>query len=138
MTHRLEFSQVHSYSGKASGISIPIRVRSGARTVDVLAYIDTGASDCLFERIVGETLRLDVEAGEPRGFATAAGRVQTFGHSVIIETLDLRIESMVYFFADENVKKNLLGRRGWLDRLRFGLVEHDQVLYLAPYDLDRG
>ncbi len=33
---------------------------------------------------------------------------------------------MVYFFADERSNKNLLGRTGWLNRVRFGLVEHDQ------------
>ena len=41
---------------------------------------------------------------------------------------------MVYFFADERIRKNLLGRTGWLDRVRFGLVDHDQSLFLAPYD----
>jgi hypothetical protein len=41
---------------------------------------------------------------------------------------------MVYFFADERINKNLLGRIGWLDRIRLGLVDHDGELYLAPYD----
>jgi hypothetical protein len=43
---------------------------------------------------------------------------------------------MVYFFADERINKNLLGRIGWLDRVRFGLVDHDEELYLAPYDFE--
>jgi hypothetical protein len=42
----------------------------------------------------------------------------------------------VYFFADERINKNLLGRVGGLDRVRFGLVDHDQELYLAPYDFE--
>jgi hypothetical protein len=59
---------------------------------------------------------------------TATGGVRTFGHVVSLTVLDIEFESMVYFFADERINKNLLGRIGWLDRVRFGLVDHDQEL----------
>jgi len=29
-------------------------------------------------------------------------------------------QTVVYFFADERINKNLLGRLGWLDRIRLG------------------
>lgn len=131
---RLEFSRRHSYPESSEGISLPIVLKSGAESRDVLAYVDTGASNCLFEREHGELLNLDIEAGQPKTFWTATGRVETFGHMVEIEVPGLNIVSMVYFFADERINKNLLGRTGWLDRLRFGLVDHDLSLYLAPYD----
>lgn len=99
-----------------------------------LHNVDTGASNCLFEREHGELLNLDIEAGQPKAFWTATGRVETFGHMVEIEVPGLNVVSMVYFFADERINKNLLGRTGWLNRLRFGLVDHDLSLYLAPYD----
>ena len=133
---RLEFSQVHPYQSKSDGISLPIALRCGTAVADAVAHVDTGASDCLFDRALGELLNLEVEAGEPRAFATAAGRLDTFGHAVVLETFGMSFESMVYFFADPRIKKNLLGRRGWLDRVRFGLVDHDQLLYLAPYDFE--
>jgi hypothetical protein len=57
---------------------------------------------------------------------------------VTVEAAELRIEAMVYFFADERSNKNLLGRTGWLNRVRFGLVEHDQKLFLAGYDSETG
>jgi hypothetical protein len=41
---------------------------------------------------------------------------------------------MVYFFADDGIRKNLLGRTGWLDRVRFGLVDYDSKFYVAAYD----
>jgi hypothetical protein len=28
----------------------------------------------------------------------------------------------------------VLGRRGWLDRLRFGLVDYEQLVYIADYN----
>jgi len=67
-------------------------------------------------------------------FQTATGRVEAFGHRVTIETLGLNFESVVYFFADERINKNLLGRLGWLDRIRLGLIDDDGLLYVAPYD----
>ena len=81
-------------------------------------------------------LNLDIEAGEPITFQTASGRVRTFGHTVGIEVLNLKFESMVYFFADEEIEKNLLGRSGWLDRVRFGLIDYDRKFYLSAYDFE--
>lgn len=131
----LEFSRVHSYSSRVEGISVPVVMRSGGNVVDLLARVDTGASNCLFAREQAEMLGLKVEAGDPKTFWTAAGRVKAFGHLVSMEVLDIELESIVYFFADEGIKRNLLGRTGWLDRLRFGLVDRDQLLYLAEYDV---
>jgi hypothetical protein len=45
---------------------------------------------------------------------------------------------MVYFFADQRIGKNLLGRVGWLDRVRLGVADHDHLLYLAAYDFAAG
>ena len=102
--------------------------------VKLPASVDTGASNCLFERKHAELLNLDLEAGDRKTFRTATGRVDAFGHRVTMEVLNLRFESMVYFFADELINRNLLGRVGWLDRIRLGLIDHDGELYLASYD----
>lgn len=29
---------------------------------------------------------------------------------------------------------NFLGRIGWLDRVRLGLIGHDQQIHIRPYD----
>ena len=79
-------------------------------------------------------LNLDVDAGDPIAFRTATGRVEAFGHLVTIETLGLSVESVMYFFADERINKNLLGRLGWLNSIRLGLIDHDGLLYVASYD----
>jgi hypothetical protein len=131
---RLEFSHFHSYLSPKDEITLPIRIGCGTKSVPVVATIDTGASHCLFERPHGEWLGLVIESGERRLFRTAAGPVETFGHLVHIEAFETVIESMVYFFADPTINKNLLGRSGWLDRIRLGLVHYDRELYLAGYD----
>jgi hypothetical protein len=40
---------------------------------------------------------------------------------------------MVYFFEDPEFDKNLVGRNGFLDRVRIGIVHYDRELHLAPY-----
>jgi hypothetical protein len=115
---------------------LPVTISSAGAAIDLLAVVDTGAAHCLFQRERGELLNLDIESGEPKIFSTATGRIEMFGHTVEVQTFDLRFESLVYFFADERINKNLLGRIGWLDRVRLGIVDHDQRIYLAAYDLE--
>jgi len=57
-----------------------------------------------------------------------------FGHEVETAALGVATQSMVYFFADPMIDKNVLGRVSWLDRVRLGLVHHDNKIYLAPDD----
>ena len=130
----VEFGRTHSYLAAGEGISVPVFLSNGEERIKLLAHMDTGATHCLFERRQAELLNLDVEAGDPMAFLTAAGRVDAFGHLITIETLGLSFESVVYFFADERINKNLLGRLGWLDRIRIGVIDHDGLLYLASYD----
>jgi hypothetical protein len=132
----LKFDRTHIYSSEVDGISVPIVLRSGSATAWLTAKIDTGASHCLFERGQGEILGLDVESGERKFFSTVAGRVETFGHLIQIETLGVVVESMVYFFSDEAITKSVLGRSGWLDRICLGIIDYDRKLYLAAYDLE--
>src|SRR5437588_690207 len=113
---RLEFRSIHRYGSKGEGISVPVLLRSGAAAIDILAYVDTGSSNCLFRREHGEMLKLKIEDGYPKTFSTATGSVQTFGHLVSLTVMNIEFESVVYFFADEQINRNLLGRIGWLDR----------------------
>jgi hypothetical protein len=32
------------------------------------------------------------------------------------------------------INQNVLGRTGWLVRVRLGLIHHDNMIYFAPYD----
>ena len=41
---------------------------------------------------------------------------------------------MTQVHVDPIIERNVLGRRGWLDRLRFGLVDYEQVVYIADYN----
>jgi predicted aspartyl protease len=122
------FESAHFYDTAKSGIEIGILLHCGERHARVNAKLDTGSSFCVFERAVAKALEIDVEGGSLMFISTATGQFKAYGHWVTIETLGYEVESMVSFAADETLKRNVLGRQGWIDRFKLCLVEHDGAL----------
>lgn len=136
MAYELRFSDSHTYDSRPEGIAIPAVLKFEAKKIELLAKIDTGADDCLFERDYAEALGLRVEDGVRKTYRTVNSRFDAYGHEISIQVLGTETSAMVYFFADPGIERNVLGRRGWLDRIRFGLVDYDQTVYLAAYAYD--
>jgi len=132
--YELRFSERHIYDSRPEGITVPGVLKTGGKNIELLAKIDTGASDCLFEHGYGEALGLRIEEGLRKTYATANSRFEAYGHEISIQVLGTETTATVYFFADPGIERNVLGRRGWLDRLRFGLVDYEQVVYIADYN----
>ncbi|MDX2267901.1 MAG: hypothetical protein NW208_07335 [Bryobacter sp.] len=130
--HQLTFPVAHKYSDLADSVTVPVTLRVGALQLSLAASIDTGASFCLFGWEVAVDLGLNPEDGIPMSFRTATGRFSALGYDVEIEVLGLATTSVVFFFEDVALDKNVLGRTGWLDRVQLGLVHHDNQLFLAP------
>ncbi|MGI8670579.1 MAG: hypothetical protein ACR2J3_12170 [Aridibacter sp.] len=129
----LTFIELLEYDTLESGITVPVKLNSGDVEVILDAKLDTGSTHCIFERGHGERLELDVEAGTEFYFGTATGRFLTFGHELTISILGIESYITVYFIAEEAIKKNVLGRIGWLDRVQIGLVDYEGKLYLNSY-----
>ena len=119
--HQLSFTRVHSYADRDASITVPVALRSGA-------------SQCLFENAYASELGIDLTSGVLTRFRTANSSFDAYGHEVEIDVLGIVTHSLVYFFAEPSIRKNVLGRGGWLDRVRVGLVDHDREIYLARYD----
>ena len=130
----LRFSERYTYDSRREGITIPAVLKAGEKKIELLAKIDTGARYCLFAHGYGEALGLRVEEGARKTFATANSRAEAYGHEISIQVLGTETTATAYFFADPGIERNVLGLRGWLDRLRFGLVDHDEVVYIADYN----
>ena len=113
------------------GITLDVKLLCGATEMDFEAKIDTGASNCIFQRIHGEYLGLEVESGKLTNFGTAAGSFLAYGHELTLEFLKIQTVSTVFFAADDNFSRNVLGRQGWLDRVRLGLIDYEGQLYLS-------
>ena len=133
MTHSLSFALVHDYSGDGA-IRLPVTLASGDEEIRVDAFLDTGASLCIFRREIAVSLGIDVEAGERVRVGTVTGGFDTYGHTLTLSTLGYWFVVTVYFAALDGLPRKVLGRRGWLDQVRLGLVGHDGKLYLSKYD----
>lgn len=102
--------------------------------VIVRAKLDTGSTFCVFQRRYAELLGLDVESGAAQRMRTVMGSFTAYGHEITMTVGGLEWQAVVYFAADENFPVNVVGRVGFLDRLRVGVVDYEQLLYLAAYD----
>lgn len=134
VAHTFSFRTKHSYDTTKIGITVPVELSDGSNVVQVDAKLDTGASFCIFERAYGEMLGLNVESGTQALVSTANSTFQAFGHWLTMTALGFQFDVMVYFAADENIRRSVLGRRGFIDQLRLCLIEHDGELYISKYD----
>lgn len=132
MEHQLRFRVKHRYD--ESGVSLPVVLSLGRHSLRATARVDTGADVCVFKREHGEELKLDIESGQPLQIATATGSFLTYGHSVTVEALGIPIDAMVYFAFTYGFPRNVLGRRGWMEQLRLGLIHYERLFYAAKYD----
>jgi hypothetical protein len=66
--------------------------------------------------------------------ATVAGGFEAFGHEVRLAAVGVELDATIYFTADYGFPVNVLGRRGWIERLRLGLIDYDGQLFVSAYD----
>jgi hypothetical protein len=133
--HSVEFQARHNYSNEPLGITIPIELSYRGNDVRLAAKIDTGAEFCLFQRGYGEMLGIDVEAGERKELRTAnGGSFTVFGHEVSLRVLGFDFSLVAYFPMEPAISRSVLGRQGWLLRVRLGIVDYEQLIYLSRYD----
>ncbi len=134
MPHTFNFGSKHSYDTTRTGITVPVELIRGSDVVQVDAKLDTGASFCIFQRTYAEMLGLDVEGGAPEVVSTVNGTFQVYGHWLTLTVLGSRLDALIYFAADERIRRSVLGRRGFIDQFRLCLIEHDGELYVSKYD----
>lgn len=136
MAYELEFEKLVNFDTDKTGISVNVELRFGAEFVNFEAKIDTGASFCIFARGYGERLGIRIEKGFLRYFNTTTGNFRAFGHGVTLVTEGFSFDSQVFFAADEIFQTNVLGRRGWLDRVIIAVNDYDGKLYLSRYETE--
>lgn len=132
------FSAVLEYQpDDRQGIAVPITLSVGNRIVDLVSYLDTGASACIFPRETGERLGFDIEKGPERFFGPASGGgVKTHGHNVtleIISEITFSFQLMAWFTSLPNFQRALLGREGWLHTILLGIDHYHGTLCLGSH-----
>ena len=133
MSATLEFDEIYKYSIFKSGITVPIKLTFAENQVGFTAKIDTGSSHCIFERRHGLQLDLEIENGIELNFSTATDSFRAFGHELTLTVLGIETVSTVYFAESDYFDRNVLGRIGWLDRVKLGLIEQEGKLFLSEY-----
>ena len=129
----VSFDKVFEYNTLKTGITVLVVLQSGDNEVDFEAKVDTGATHCVFERKHAERLGIDVESGEPVHFITAAGDFDAYAHDVVLSILEVETYTKVCFAKEESFTRNVLGRGGWLDRVKLGLIDYEGKLLLSAY-----
>ncbi len=132
MGFELEFQKKENYSSLETGISVETILRYRDIKINCVAEVDTGAEVCLFQRTFADALEIDVETGYRQKFSTLGGGIIAYAHELQIETLGLRLQSYIYFAESYEIKRNLLGRKGWLQLVILGLNDYKSELYLSP------
>jgi hypothetical protein len=133
MAVSLGFDAAHRYSS-SDGIDVRTGSSVGNRKVELLARLDTGAAHCIFERKYAEALGLEVESGRAPRFRSMAGSFVAYEHEVTLHPLGIEFSAAVFFAEDPAFHKSFVGRTGWLDRLRVGIVDYDRMLFLGAYE----
>lgn len=120
--------------GAHDEITVGIDLFREGSSITVNAKLDTGSKFCVFQPDKARLLGLDLFSGIPERMRTAAGSFPAYGHTVTLHVGDLQWHTTVYFAEPENFPVNVVGRVGFLDHLRVGLVDYEQLLYLNPYE----
>ncbi len=133
-SYAIEFSTIHDYDTLKTGITLPVTLGYNSLTIDFEVKLDTGSSHCIFERRYGENLGLEIESGTLEKFGTATVGFYAYGHEIVLSVLEIETVSTVYFAKEESFTRNVLGRQGWLDRVKLGLIDYEGKLLLSAYD----
>jgi hypothetical protein len=134
MDYQMIFTRLVNYDPGLPGISVDVSLSLAGVSVALEAKLDTGSTNCIFQRDYGERLGLDIESGERVSISTATGSFIVYRHSVTLNVLNYAFDSGVCFPEDLDIDRNVLGRLGFLDRVRLGLVDYDGELYISRYD----
>ena len=95
MPTHLTFDEELRYPDDPSGITIPVLLTYGQKSLRVAAKVDTGAQVCLFANEVGLKLGLAVEQGTPIVLSSIGGSVDAFGHEVVLQAGEIAFQSRV-------------------------------------------
>jgi hypothetical protein len=123
--------QVSTIRGQP-GITVPVILGLNQAQVSCEAKVDTGASLCIFARSHGERLGFDVTGGLRQIIGTVTGSFVVYLHEVDFSVAGLEFSAFVGFAEDETFKRNVLGRRGFLEQVTLGMALSLSALLTRP------
>ena len=134
MSYQLSFTELVNYDAGQPSITVPITLSVGQARVDCEAKVDTGSSNCIFARNLGEELGLDIETRLRLLVGTVTGTFVAYLHEVNLSLATFEFSGLVGFAENKEFRRNVLGRRGFIEQIVLGLVDYEGTLYLSRYD----
>jgi hypothetical protein len=134
VSHQLSFTELVNYDAGHLGIFVPVTLSVSQTRIDCNAKIDTGSSNCIFARNLGEELGLDIESGLRMIVGTVTGNFVAYLHEVNLSLASFEFSGLIAFAEDQAFRRNVLGRRGFIEQMTIGLVDYEGKLYLGRYD----
>jgi hypothetical protein len=134
VSYEIAYQHRFDYDLDDTGIALPIILSANGRAEAVTAYVDSGSTLCVFQREMAERLALRVEVGIEDYVNAMGTAIRVYGHEVTLTLGDLALDLFVYFPDYQRIPRNLLGRQGFLRRLRFGLDDYEGFVYLSHHD----
>ena len=133
MSYQLSFTELVNYDAGDPSITIPVTLRVSQARVHCKAKVDTGSSNCIFARNLGEALGIDIETGLRPLVGTVTGNFVAYLHEVNLSLASFEFSGLVGFTQDPEFRRNVLGRRGFIEQINLGLVDYEGKLYLNRY-----
>ena len=134
MAEKIDFAKSFSYDAGQNGINVPVEIKLSGRVAAFNAKIDTGSTNCIFERRFGEELGIEIESGLQQPIGTVRGSFLTYEHAVTMSVLGYDFDVLVCFAADAEFQTNVLGRHGFLMRIKLGLIDYEGKVLISSYD----
>jgi hypothetical protein len=128
----LDFDVDLEYEETSAGMLVPIRLIHGDRSVELSAWLDTGAADCLFDRFYADILGL-AGSGVERDYRTVTGSFKAFGHEVTIETLGLQWPALGVFLHYGKSRPRICRSPRLAGSSPPCIVHYEQRLFLGQY-----
>jgi hypothetical protein len=133
MSYQLSFAKLMQYDPGQPSVTVAVTLSLSQDHINCEAKVDTGASLCIFARDLGEQLGLEVESGMRQLVGTVTGTFVVYLHEVNLSVAGLECSAFVGFAEDAGFRRNVLGRRGFLEQITLGLVDYEGHLYLSHY-----
>ena len=134
VSYQLSFTELVNYDAGQPSITVPLTLSVGEARVVCDAKVDTGSSNCIFARHVGEELGLDIETGLRLLVGTVTGTFVAYLHEVNLSLASFEFSGLIGFAENKEFRRNVLGRRGFIEQIVLGLVDYEGALYLSRYN----
>ena len=133
MSSQMSFATLVQYDPGQPSMTVAVTLSLSQDQINCEAKVDTGASLCIFARDLGEQLGLEVASGMRQLVGTVTGTFVVYLHEVNLSVAGLECSAFVGFAEDTGFRRNVLGRRGFLEHITLGLVDYEGQLYLSYY-----